>query len=169
MTRSTRNYNHNVDIKSTQVAGAFQSFAKFALGAGIVTIGGIVVLAAIFTNVDNNREKEALSRTKPLVLNSALVDYNRNPVRYDANWQGEYVTYSGRIDKLSSYEFSFSPVNTTRGSSTVVKCDFDHSEREKIAQMNNGDYVSVLGKLNLRKISYGRSQFEAELEDCKIR
>ena len=165
----TRNYNHNIDIKSTQVAGAFKSFAKLALGAGIVTIGGLAIIISIVVNDENNREKEALARTKPLALNSALVDYKQNPVRYDENWGGEYVTYSGRINKLQSFEFDFATVDTTRGSTTKVVCDFDYTEREKIAQMDSGDYVSVLGKLTIRENGYGRPQFEAKLSDCTIR
>ena len=98
-----------------------------------------------------------------------MLDYKRNPIRYDENWDMEYVAYSGRIDELSSYEFSLVPVNTTRGSTTVVKCDFHYSDREKIAQMDNGDYVNIIGKLSLTENSYGSPQFEAELNDCKIR
>ena len=43
-----RNYNHNVDVKSSQVGGCLKTFAKLALGAGILTVGGIVVIFAAF-------------------------------------------------------------------------------------------------------------------------
>lgn len=169
MTRDTRNYSHNVDIKSTQVAGAFKSFAKFALGAGIITLGGLAILIALVVNDESNREKEALSRTKPLNLNYALIDYEKNPVRYDENWDREYVTYSGRINKIESFEFDFTTVNTTLGSTAKVVCDFDYSERQKIAQMDNGDYTSVLGKLIITTNSFGSPRYKAKLLDCTIR
>ena len=162
----TRNYNHNVDIKSTQVAGAFKSFAKFALGAGIVTIGGLAVIIGIIVNDENNKEKEALSRTKPLDTSSAILDYKRNPVRYNENWDGKYVTFSGRVKDLSSYEFAFVPVATARQSSTTVKCDFKYSEKSKVAQLDSGKYVSVLGKLSLRQVDSWK--FEAKLSDCTL-
>ena len=143
ITRNTKNHNHNIDIKSTQVAGAFKSFAEFALGAGIATVGVFVILILTIANDLSNKEKEALSQTKPLALDSALNDYKQNPVRYDENWDGEYVTYSGPINRIDSYEFDFAAVNTTRGSTTTVICDFDFSERGKIAQMDSGDNVRV--------------------------
>ena len=166
MTSNTRNYNHNVDIKSTQVAGAFKGFAKFALGAGILTVAGLAVIIATFVTSDNQAEKEALARMKNLSANAAILDYKRNPVRYRENWDGEYVTYTGQIGKLNSYEFSFEPISTTRQTTTIVKCDFELSEQEKIARLDNGDYVKVLGKLSLREAS--NSQFEMKLRDCVL-
>ena len=163
----TRNYNHNIDIKSTQVAGAFKSIAKFSLGLGISTVALLGVAIAVAITNESNREKEALSRMRPLDLNTAILDYKRNPVRYDEKWGGEYVSFSGRISGIRSSEFNFNPVQTTRQSSTTVKCDFDYSEKSKVAGLDSGDYVSVLGKLSLRE--NGSGIFEAHLRNCTIK
>jgi len=134
----------------------------------VICVGGTFWVLWIAVKVSEYRgEQERIADAKPLNANAAILDYKRNPVRYNENWSGEYVTFSGRVRELYSYKFEFAPISTSRQSSTVVNCDFELSEAEKVAMLDNGDYARVAGKMELKELRSG--QFQIELRDCRLR
>lgn len=171
--------NHNVDIRSTQLANAIKSALKslpiifrasIVYGLGGVLAGGFgfyiiseLIIKPTILNQENSNRKEA----KQLNLTNLTNDYERNEARYEINWKNIYVSYTGRIGNITKSSYSFAPQSIYfKGKRVDVQCSQIKDDVNTIAKYNPGSLVTVIGK------SYGIREkypgYIVTLGYCKI-
>ncbi len=179
MKPKTQNYNYNVnhdlDIKSTQIAAAGRSLAKgsvklarFVSGAVLVGFGvyclfyilGSALVAGGQLAVHIIEDRAVRSKeVKYLDFPSIQSDYNRNHYRADELWLNRYVAFTGKM----SIHFSNLVV---RNGTYMVVCK-RASQIEQIKKFDQGDLVTVVGLNYQREGSYGVGA-EVTLRNCSI-
>ena len=171
-----RRYDHNVDIKSTQLGNAIKNIGILIAGGvgGIIAAGfiGLVLLAIIVNITESNKEKEekqarknAINITPYQTLTRISYDYAKNNARYRLEWAGKYVTHSGGIKKMNNSTFSM--YNAWNLGAEVI-CDWSYSDQMKnVARLNPGDNTSVSGTLSLRRNDYNKT-WVYTISDCEI-
>jgi len=172
-----RNYNHNVDIKSTQLGNAVSTTGKFL---AVTALGGLSLIIIAFISAASNSVKEKNESDK--IANSAakldltLVgsDYIENPMRYQRNWAREYLSYSGQISKIGNYtlEFNHGYIRTSGGNGQYAKviCDMaSYDERTKASMLDRGNFANVVGRLTTYYQAEYPGKWEFKLEDCRIK
>lgn len=70
-------------------------------------------------------------------------------------------THIGKVTEIERFTFDIS----TQISKGKVICDWDFDDEERVAKLNAGDTISVIGKLNVREI-WGRHEFK--INSCEI-
>lgn len=93
-----KKYDHNVDIKSTQIANGLKGIGVGALSllsAGVVLfLGGATVLSiqGIYEyNQDQKAKKQPINITPFSTMRTIVNDYENNPTRYRLEWEGKYA------------------------------------------------------------------------------
>ncbi len=171
--------NHNVDIRSTQLANAIKSAirslpvisrALIVYGLGGVLAGGFgfyiiaeLIIKPIMLDQENSKREEA----KQLNLTNLTTDYERNRARYEINWTNIYVRHTGRIGNITRSSYTFAPQSIYfKGQRVDVQCGRIKDDVNTIAKYNPGSLVTITGK------SYGIRQsypgYIVTLAYCKI-
>ena len=180
MKPKTQNYNynvnHNLDIKSTQIAAAGRSLAKGSVE--LARIAGVAVCAAFGAYflfyflcaalvgggmLANHITEDRAARSKEvkyLDFPSIQSDYNRNQHRADELWLNRYVAFTG---KVSIYDSHLDVLNGTY----KVRCNLSASQIEQIKKFDQGDLVTVVGLNYERERSYGVGA-HVTLRNCSI-
>ena len=166
-----RNYSLNVDVCSTQVSNPLKKIGE-RLGAAFITLPLLVIIGGCIETPSQERKREAEEerlervRAKPLAPNiyKIVKDHEENFVRYQRDWEGDLVTYSGRIKDIHQFSFSFESPSAGVG---FVSCEFDNSQAGKVADLNEGSFARVTGKVRVRYSSANGLRL-IYLDDCKF-
>jgi len=164
--------NHNVDVRSTQLANAIKSIpdAFLALsmvglvGVGILWILVFAIIRPLMLNQENSKREEA----KQLNLTSLTKDYERNKARYEINWENIYLRHTGRIGNITSSSYTFAPQSVYfKGKRVDVECSSIKDNTNTIAKYNPGSLVTVIGKSTRIRQGY-QGNYIVPLRYCKI-
>ena len=171
-----KKYDHNVDIKSTQLGDAITK-GVVTIGAGAIGIvgGGVIGLSVVVSIAiaigeiqDRVKENKERSRTVSIApvskLRTILYDYQNNEARYQIDWENRYVTYTGKVAKINSGKFD---ISTQMPRLAKVVCDWKGDQKERVAKLNTGDTIYVSGKLNVSK-TYSSKIYEFKISSCEI-
>ena len=171
---SYRKYDHNVDIKSTQISKGLANVGKLLLiiasGALTLFVGAVITAAVIGINQHN---KDIASKEKAIDISSFQIqkriddDRVNNPPRFDLNWSGKWVKFRGEVWKISDYTFYVSNQSHKWGSRiwANVICDYKSDQKGRVAQLNKGTRVKIVGKLSVSK-PFDTVNFK--LYDCEV-
>lgn len=170
---SYRKYDHNVDIKSTQLTRGLKSIGNlilYAAGGAVVVFILLVINGLIMMNLqqnERNREKEnAINITSYKVMEEIASDLRNNKARYDVDWSGKWVTIRGNISGFSSQQ-AFE-INNQSSRWAIVTCYWSSVQREKVARLDAGDIVNVVGELSVTKPFYEGNKYKFGLSSCEI-
>ena len=140
-----RQYDYNIDIRSTQADNAAQKTRKGLRGLyylltlmvilSYITIG-VPLLPALFVQ-DMLDKKRGVKNLDFIQLNK---DYSDNIVRAQKTWQNRYVSISGQITEISH---GYIKVRDVDGE---VKCTLEWFKGGIIADLHKGQKVWVIGK-----------------------
>ena len=169
-------YDHNVDIRSSQLGNAAKDAKKFVAESitGAFILIGISIVVLTVWNYSHNEESKRLAANAPrLNYSQAANDYVKNPMRYKSNWGDKYVAYSGQIKSIGSYSLEFDGgfIRTPNGNgeSTKIRCNLRSGQRDKAASLNSGNYATVTGKLYTSYSAWNTGEWIFSLENCRLK
>tara|TARA_B100002052_G_C15668060_1_gene500472 strand:- start:109 stop:594 length:486 start_codon:yes stop_codon:yes gene_type:complete len=159
---SYRKYDHNVDIRSTQLANAGRSLVKGAkeLYLGIVgaALIGTAVLWIIVAFIDIDDRSKGVKR----LIFSDIVNANKNnEVRADEEWMGRYLKYSGKVTNITR-----SSVYLENNYYEVV-CKIGWFKGEPLKSLNKGDRITISGR-NMESTDFIVNYKTVYLQNCEI-
>ena len=158
-----RKYDHNVDIKSTQIADAGRTLAKgikeFRTGCLQLGILLNLILWPALWGLSAYKDVVAKSKgVKPLVFWEMKRDYQTNKVRASDIWNNRYVTYSGKVGDISSSSLSVSSGDYR------VSCLLGWFKGDQVKALNIGEKVRIKGKIDY----IGSDKNFVILDNCSI-
>jgi hypothetical protein len=157
---SYRKYDHNVDIKSTQLSQGLKNIAKFiafVLGGGVGIFGVMLIVIVIAAMQQHNSEMAGKDKAEDIssfqIQKRIDDDSVNNPPRYDVNWSSKWVTFTGEVTNISTYSFEVFNQSHKWGSRVWanVICDFKSDQKGRVAQLDKGTRVKIVGKLSVSK------------------
>ena len=166
MTHNTRSYNHNVDIRSTQIADAGRSIAK-GIEKEMWGLFGLfsVLLAIAWAGIIIQDIADRSRGVKKLNFTELRSDYRQNSVRAADTWKDRYLRYTGDVERISS-----SSVDVRNGD-YEVSCSVAWFAGGPLKTLNKGDRITVIGE---RRVGLGTddeglgSDDYLTLENCEI-
>lgn len=171
---SYRKYDHNVDIKSTQISKGLANIGKLLLfiASGAVSLFVCTVILAAVIGI-NQHNKDIAGKDEAIDISSFQIqkriddDFLNNPPRYDLNWSSKWVKFTGEVTNISSYSFEVSNQSHKWGSRVWanVICDYKYDQKGRVAQLDKGTRVKIVGKLSVSK-PYDTVNFK--LYDCEV-
>ena len=159
-----RTYEHEVDIRSTQIENGLKGCWEAYMGCGclfgilfigfwVVAIGGVFV-QDIF---DQRRGVKNLS------FYEYHRDYASNIVKAKKIWQNRYVSVSGKITEISEGRVEIEDIDGEVG------CRLKWFKGDILAELNKGQKVWVIGKISASGTRYDSSRDYVILRHCEIK
>ena len=169
MEQKTRNYNHKVDIRSTQIADAGHSIVKvsavLARKAGLVGLASagfcIACGALIWAGFTLQDVADKSRGVKTLNFSELHADYIQNEVRASDIWKNRYLRFTGNATQISERSIE------VRKDTYKVFCYLSRNQREALKRLDKGDQITVTGKNVWREKSYHIGA-TASLKNCQI-
>jgi len=151
------------------------SFGDGGSGTGVTTshtYQNAGTYTAVLRVTDNDGSTDTASRSvtvtgPPPIIYRVTADelyseFEANEVAGDLKYKGKIIAVTGYVDNISS-TFGISVVLIgSPGDWFGVRCYFPESEAPDVAQLREGDYVTIVGEC------IGMLMFNVGLEDCYV-
>lgn len=154
--------------------GAKQHQGILAFGYALLIISLVLLFYGLFVAIDNRNAPVAQSGNvsgspeQPEIINvsaSNLVSaYAANTVQADKLYKNKIVAISGTVQDISQDMMSKDPCVLLESGNVLypVQCFFSESESDAVAQLSDGDEITIVGKCT------GLSLAQVQISNCSI-
>ena len=169
MEQKTRNYNHNVDIRSTQITDIGRTIVKGSVVLarktgllGLASAGFCITCGVLIWTGFTLQDMADKSRgVKTLNFSELHADVIQNEVRASDIWKNRYLRFTGNATQISEGRIE------VRKDTYKVFCILSHNQREALKRLDKGDQITVAGKNLWVRKSYG-IWATVTLKNCEI-